>query len=68
MPELNELLDLSIEYDQFQEKIESFASDHGGSVFESSSVIEEPFTLKELSDLIRNLNLSKEAAEISTQR
>ena len=57
-----------MEYDEFHQEIESSASDSGGSVFESSSLISEQFKLEELSDLIRDLNLSKETAEILASR
>ena len=53
---------------EFHEEIGSSASDSGGSVFESSPSIPDQFKLEELSDLIRDLNLSEEAAEILASR
>ena len=67
VPEFSDLADVSIEY-EFHEEIESSASDSGRSVFESSSSVPEQFKQEELSNLIRDLNLSKEAAEILASR
>ena len=57
-----------MEYDGFHQEIEGSASDSGGSVFESSSSVPEQFKQEELSDLIKDLDLSKEAAEILASR
>ena len=57
-----------MEYDKFHEGVESSTSDSGGSVFESSSSIPEHVKQEELSDLIRDLNLSIKAAEILVSR
>ena len=62
--EFNDLPDLFVEYDKFHEEVGSSASDSGGSVFQSSSSIPEQFKQEELSNLMRDINLSKEAAEI----
>ena len=64
VPEVSDLPDISIKYDEFRTEVESFASDSGGSVFKSSSSITEQFKQEELSDLVRDLNLSKETEEI----
>ena len=63
VPEFKDLPDVLV-CDEFYEEIESFASDSGVSVFESSSSISEQFKQEKLSDLMRDLNLSKQAAEI----
>ncbi|XP_076799763.1 uncharacterized protein LOC143444861 [Clavelina lepadiformis] len=68
VPKFSDLPDTSLENDEFHEKVESSASDSSGSVFESRPLILEPFKQEELSDLIRDLNLSKEAAEILASR
>ena len=57
-----------MEYDEFHEEAESSSSSSGGSVFESSLSIPGQLKQEELNDLIRDLNLSKEAAEILTSR
>ena len=57
-----------MEYDRFNEKIGSSASHSSESVFENNLAMLEPFTLEKLSDLIRNLNSSKEAAETLASR
>ena len=67
VPAFSDLLDVSIEY-EFHEEVESSLSDSGGSVFKSSLSITDQFKQEELSDLIRNLNLSKEAVEILASR
>ena len=66
--EFSDLPDVFMEYDEFNEEVENSASDSGGSVFKSSSSIPEQLKQEELSDLIRDLNLSKEAAEILASR
>ena len=68
VPEFNDLHDLFMEYDEFYEEVENSASDSGGSVFKSSLSIPEQFEQEQLSNLIRDLSLSKEAAEILTSR
>ena len=68
IPEFSDLPDVFMEYDDFHEEVESSASDIGESVLESSSSILEQFKQEELSDLTRDLNLSKEAAEILASR
>ena len=57
-----------MECDKFQKEIKSSASDSGGSVFKSSLSIPEQFKQEELNDLIRYLNLSKEAVETLASR
>ena len=52
-----------MKYDEFLDEVQSSASDSGGSLFESSSSIPEQIKQEELSDLIRDLHLSKEAAK-----
>ena len=64
VPKFSDLPDITMEYDEFQEKVKSSASDSDGNGFESSLSTPEQFKQEELSDLIRNLNLCKEAAEI----
>ena len=49
------------------ESLES-SCDNGGSVYEKSSTIPEQFSQEELSDLIRDLNLFKNASEILASR
>ena len=68
VPEFSNLPDVFMEYDEFHKEVESSASDSGGSVFESSSSIPEQIKQEELSDLIRDLDLFKEAAEILISR
>ena len=68
VPEFNDLYDISMKYDDFHVEAESSASESGESVFESSSSISEQFKQEELSDHIRDLNLSKEAAELLASR
>ena len=68
LSEFNDLPDAFMECDKFREENESSASDSGGSVFESSSSILAQFKQEELSDLIRDLKLSKEIAEILASR
>ena len=60
--------DIPMGYDEFHEEVESSASDSVGSVFESSSSVPKQFKQEEVSDLVRDLNLSKEAAEILASR
>ena len=62
--EFNDLPDVSMEYDEFHKEVKSYASDSDGSVFKSSSSIPEQFKQEELSNLVMDLNLSKEGAEI----
>ena len=70
VPEFSDLPDISMGYDEFQfhKEVESSASDSVRSVFESSSSVPEQFKQEEVSDLVRDLNLSKEAAEILASR
>ena len=69
MPKYNCLPEVSAEYDQFQEEVESSAGDSGRSGFESSLAIPEPLRHEEPSDYIRDLNLAKQQnLVISTQR
>ena len=68
VPEFCDLSDVFMKCNQFYEEVESSASDSSGSVFESNSSIPEQFKQEELSDLISDLNLSKEAAEILASR
>ena len=49
------------------ESLES-SCDSGGSVYEGSFTIPEQFNQEELSNLIRDLNLSKDALEILASR
>ena len=63
IPEFNDLPGVFTEYNEFHQDIEGSACDSIGSMFESSSLIPEQFKQEELSDLIRDFNLSKEAAE-----
>ena len=60
--------DISMDYNEFHEEVESSASNSSGSVFQSSSVLPELFKKKELSVLIRDLNLSKKVAKILSSR
>jgi len=57
-----------MDYNEFHEEVESSASNSSGSVFQSSSVLPELFKKKELSVLIRDLNLSKKVAKILSSR
>ena len=57
-----------MECDEFHQEVGSSASDSSGSVFECSSSISEQFKQEALSDLIGDLNLSQEAAEILASR
>ena len=57
-----------MEYDDFHEEVNSFASNSDGSVLANSSSIPEQFKQEELSDPIRDLNLFKQAAEILAYR
>ena len=67
--EFSDLPDVFMVYDAFYKEVESSASDGSRSVFErSSSSIPEQFKKEELSDLIRDLNLSKEGAEVLASR
>ena len=59
VPEFSDLPDISMEYDEFYEDVESSASDSGGNVFKINSSILEQFKQDELSDLIRDLNYLK---------
>ena len=67
VPEFSDLPDVSMEY-EFHEEVESSVSDSGGSVFESSLSILDQFKQEKLNNLIRDLNLSKEAVEILVSR
>jgi len=57
-----------MDYNEFHEEVESSASNSSGSVFQSSSVLPELFKKKELSVLIRDLDLSKKVAKILSSR
>jgi len=67
VPEFSNLPEISMEYDKFHKEEESFTCDGGGIVFQSCSAFPEPFKQQEnqedLSDFIKVLNLSKEAAK-----
>ena len=67
VPEFSDLPDVFMEY-EFHEEVENSLSDSGGSVFKSSLSITDQFKQEELSYLIRDLNLSKEGAEILGSR
>ena len=67
VPKSTHLPDLPMDCDDFDEKLGS-SSDDNASVFEGTSSIPEQFKQEELSDLIRDLNLSKEASEILASR
>ena len=62
--EYSNLPDISIKYDKFHEEVESSEGESGESVFENGSSISEQFKQEKLSDLIRDLNLSKYKTEI----
>ena len=68
MLEFNDFLNKSMDYDEFHEEVKSIASESNGSVFKTSSSIPEQFKQEKLSDLIWDLNLSKEAAEVLASR
>ena len=68
VPEFNDLLHVFMEYNEFHEKVKSSASCQGGSVFESSSTIPKQSKQEEVSDMMRDINLPKEAAETLASR
>ena len=64
VPKFSDLPNICKENNECLEEVESSASDSVGTVFESSSSTPEQFKQEELSSHIRDLNLSKESAEI----
>ena len=67
MPQSSYLPDISTNWNDGHESLKS-SCDGGGSVYERSYTIPEQFSQEELSDLIRDLNLSKNASEILGSR
>ena len=63
MPQSSHLPDVSTNWNDVHESLES-SCHSGGSVYERSFTIPEQFSQEELSDLIRDLNLSKNASEV----
>ena len=66
MPQSSHLPDVSTNWNDVHESLES--SCESGSVYKRSSTIPEQFSQEELSDLMRDLNLSKNASEVLASR
>ena len=68
MPQFSHLPEKPSEWDFVHQASESCSESDVSSIFEESSTSPKQFNQEELSDLIRDLNLSKEASEVLASR
>ena len=67
VPQSSHLTDISTNWNDVHGSLES-SCDSGGSVYEGNSTVPEQFSQEEFNDLIKGLNLSKNASEILASR
>ena len=68
LPQFCHLPEKPSEWDFVHQALESSSESDVSSIFEESSTTPKQFNQEELSDLIRDLNLSKEASEVLASR